>query len=264
MKKALLVDDHAFLRDALALLMAQEFPFLTLLQAGDLAQARQLLALHPDVQLVLLDLTLPDGHGLDLLPQLRATTDATLVVMSADDSNETILAAIQAGAAGYIPKTLESARMLAALRVVMAGGVYLPPRLLAPPPAAPVAPSGSRDPADLGFSPRQGEVLRMLIEGKPNKLIARARYVRIDRQDPSRGDLPQARCEFAHPGCRRRRAPRAAAGAGGRGVIDLASRCLRAAPRAAAPAARRRETVCAAPAARRRPDAPDRPARYRR
>lgn len=174
MKKALLVDDHAFLRDALALLMAQEFPFLTLLQAGDLAQARQLLALHPDVQLVLLDLTLPDGHGLDLLPQLRATTDATLVVMSADDSNETILAAIQAGAAGYIPKTLESARMLAALRVVMAGGVYLPPRLLAPPPAAPVAPSGSRDPADLGFSPRQGEVLRMLIEGKPNKLIARA------------------------------------------------------------------------------------------
>lgn len=176
MKKALLVDDHAFLRDALALLMAQEFPSSALLQAGDLAQARQLLALHPDVQLVLLDLTLPDGHGLDLLPQLSAATGARLVVMSADDSSETILAAIRAGAAGYIPKTLDSARMLAALRVVMAGGVYLPPKLLAAtrqPPQEPGAP-GARDPADLGLSPRQGEVLRMLIDGKPNKLISRA------------------------------------------------------------------------------------------
>ena len=176
MKKALLVDDHAFLRDALALLMAQEFPFMTLLQAGALAPARQLLLAHPDVQLVLLDLSLPDGHGLDLLPQLRAATGATLVVMSADDSSETILAAIQAGAAGYIPKTLESARMLDALRVVMAGGVYLPPKLLAAPrqlpPQGPAAP-GARAPADLGLSPRQGEVLRMLIEGKPNKLISR-------------------------------------------------------------------------------------------
>ena len=175
MKKALLVDDHAFLRDALALLMAQEFPFMTLLQAGALVPARQLLLAHPDVQLVLLDLSLPDGHGLDLLPQLRAATGATLVVMSADDSSETILAAIQAGAAGYIPKTLESARMLDALRVVMAGGVYLPPKLLAAPrqlPQEPAAP-GARAPADLGLSPRQGEVLRMLIEGKPNKLISR-------------------------------------------------------------------------------------------
>jgi DNA-binding NarL/FixJ family response regulator len=175
MKKALLVDDHAFLRDALSMRMAQELPFLTLLQAGSLAQARQLLQDHADVQLVLLDLTLPDGHGLDLLPQLRAATGATLVVMSADDSSETILAAIQAGAAGYIPKTLESAHMLEALRVVMAGGVYLPPKLLAgagsnaPGMAAPRA----RDPADLGLSPRQGDVLRMLIEGKPNKLISR-------------------------------------------------------------------------------------------
>ena len=170
MKKALLVDDHAFLRDALSMLMAREFPSLTLVQAGSLAQARQVLQDHADVQLVLLDLALPDGHGLELLPQLRDATAAMLIVMSADDSSETILAAIQAGAAGYIPKTLESAHMLAALRVVMSGGVYLPPNLLAS--TGRPAP-GARDPADLGLSPRQGEVLRLLIEGKPNKLISR-------------------------------------------------------------------------------------------
>ena len=176
MRKALLVDDHAFLRDALALVMAQEFPFLQLLQAGTLAEARSVLREHADVGLVLLDLSLPDGHGLDVLPLLRATTGATLVVMSADDSSATILAAIQAGASGYIPKTLESARMLDALRVVMSGGVYLPPKLLegsADRLPGKAAATGGRVPGDLGLSPRQGEVLRMLIEGKPNKLISR-------------------------------------------------------------------------------------------
>lgn len=175
MRKALLLDDHAFLRDALALVMAQEFPFLQLLQAGTLAEARAALRAHPDVGLVLLDLALPDGHGLDVLPQLRATTGAMLIVMSADDTSATILAAIQAGAAGYIPKTLESARMLDALRVVMSGGVYLPPKLLDVPADQPrgTTPATVRAPSDLGLSPRQGEVLRMLIEGKPNKLISR-------------------------------------------------------------------------------------------
>ena len=168
MKKALLVDDHVFLREALAMVMTQEFPFLDLLQAGNLAEARAVLNAHADVDLVLLDLTLPDGHGLEAVPQLRERTQATLVVISADDSHDTVLAAIQAGAAGYIPKTSASSAMLEALRVVMAGGVYLPRALLdaAPPPTVPDGP-------DLGLSPRQGDVLRMLIEGKSNKLISR-------------------------------------------------------------------------------------------
>jgi len=168
MKKALLVDDHVFLREALAMVMTQEFPFLDLLQAGNLAEARAVLDAHADVDLVLLDLTLPDGHGLEAVPQLRERTQATLVVISADDSHDTVLAAIQAGAAGYIPKTSASSAMLEALRVVMAGGVYLPRALLdaAPAPTVPDRP-------DLGLSPRQGDVLRMLIEGKSNKLISR-------------------------------------------------------------------------------------------
>jgi DNA-binding NarL/FixJ family response regulator len=150
------------------MVMTQEFPFLDLLQAGNLAEARAVLDAHADVDLVLLDLTLPDGHGLEAVPQLRERTQATLVVISADDSHDTVLAAIQAGAAGYIPKTSASSAMLEALRVVMAGGVYLPRALLdaAPAPAVPDGP-------DLGLSPRQGDVLRMLIEGKSNKLISR-------------------------------------------------------------------------------------------
>jgi DNA-binding NarL/FixJ family response regulator len=168
MKKALLVDDHVFLREAMASVMAHEFPFLHLLQAGDLAEACRVLAAHADVDLVLLDLTLPDGHGLDAVPTLREYTQATLVVVSADDSHDTVLAAIQAGAAGFIPKTTASGAMLEALRTVMSGGVHLPRALLDAAPAPVVA-----DGPDLGLSPRQSDVLRMLIEGKSNKLISR-------------------------------------------------------------------------------------------
>jgi DNA-binding NarL/FixJ family response regulator len=176
--KVLLVDDHALLRDGLALVMAQAFIGLQVLQAGTLAEAHAALRRDPDVRLVLLDLTLPDGDGLKALPQLRDEAPrATLVALSADESIESVMAAVNAGAAGYIPKSAQAGVMLAALRVVLAGGVYLPPaalerRQLPRPGAAPWAPA-SQWPEDLGFSPRQTDVLRLLVEGKPNKLISR-------------------------------------------------------------------------------------------
>jgi DNA-binding NarL/FixJ family response regulator len=176
--KLLLVDDHALLRDGLALVMAQEFIGLQLLQAGTLAEAQALLQRDPDVRLVLLDLGLPDGHGIEAMPRLReAAPAATLVALSADERRETIMAAIGAGAAGYIPKTADAAVMLAALHVVLAGGVYLPPGMLerraAERPGDGTWTPAPQRPEDLGFSPRQADVLRLLIDGNPNKLIAR-------------------------------------------------------------------------------------------
>ncbi len=176
--KLLLVDDHALLRDGLALVMAQEFSGLQLLQAGTLAEARAALQAHPDVRLVLLDLSLPDGDGIEALPQLRdAAPGAMLVALSADEKRETVLAAIAAGAAGYIPKSAQAGVMLDALRFVLAGGVYLPAAVLErrarerrDPDAVGVPP---QRPEDLGLSPRQVDVLKLLVEGKSNKLIAR-------------------------------------------------------------------------------------------
>jgi len=176
--KLLLVDDHALLRDGLALVMAQEFIGLQLLQAGTLAEAQAALERDPEVRLVLLDLGLPDGHGIEAMPRLREVAPgATLVALSADERPETVMAAIGAGAAGYIPKSAEASVMLAALRVVLAGGVYLPPTVLDRRGAQrdghnTWSPAPQR-PEDLGFSPRQADVLRLLIDGKPNKLISR-------------------------------------------------------------------------------------------
>ena len=176
--KLLLVDDHALLRDGLALVMAQEFAGLQLLQAGGLAETRALLQRDPDVRLVLLDLTLPDGDGIEAIPQLRELAPgATFVALSADERRGTVMAAIKAGAAGFIPKTAESGVMLVALRVVLAGGVYLPPSILdRRSPDRPGFGTWSptpQQPAELGFSPRQVDVLRLLIEGKANKVISR-------------------------------------------------------------------------------------------
>jgi DNA-binding NarL/FixJ family response regulator len=180
MNKVLLVDDHAFLRDALAMVMAREFPAAVVLQADTLQAARQTLSHHRDTDLVLLDLGLPDGSGMEALPGLRRLTDARIVVMSADGTAATVNAALEAGAAGFLPKTLTAEAMLAALTLVMQGGVFLPPAVMtgahapgqfghsghAPVPEAALP--------GLGLSARQVDVLRLLVEGASNKVIARA------------------------------------------------------------------------------------------
>ncbi len=161
----LLVDDHAFLREALAEVLLQSFPQAMVLQAGTLAAAHRLAAQHSGLDLVLLDLKLPDGDGLQALPALRQATAARIVVMSADERVETVTAALDAGAAGYLPKTLGGADMLAAVRRVLAGGVYVPA----------LAQAGQRDgtAAEAVLSPRQREVLAWLVAGAANKVIAR-------------------------------------------------------------------------------------------
>lgn len=169
--KALLIDDHTLFRDALGLLIGARFPELELLAAGDLAGALATLAAHPDVRLVLLDLNLPDSQGPASITRLReAAPEARLVVLSADDRPETVEQAIEQGACGFVPKTARGDVLSQALRITLDGGVYLPPgsAVSALPPAA-----AGITPQALGLSPRQADVLRLLIDGQPNKQICR-------------------------------------------------------------------------------------------
>jgi DNA-binding NarL/FixJ family response regulator len=172
--KVLLIDDHALFRDALSLLITQKLPDLTLLQAGSMAEALQVLQANPDVPLALLDLGLPDSQGLDSLARVHdAAPLVTVVVLSADERRETIIAAIEAGAAGFIPKTAQGSVLDNALRVVLDGGVYVPREALDTPGAARPVGLLPESGATLDLSPRQLDVLRLLIEGKSNKLICR-------------------------------------------------------------------------------------------
>lgn len=194
--KLLLIDDHPLFRDGLSLLIQHRLSLpdhaaLSLLEAGDLSEAAAVVQSHPDVKLALLDLNLGDRQGLDTLQQWRAIApDVPVVVLSADDRPATIVSAIDHGAAGFIPKTAQAATMQDALRRVLAGEVYLPALLgaddaagadaLLPalpdeaPLVAALAPAEEDPPESvLGLSGRQLDVLRLLIEGKPNKEICR-------------------------------------------------------------------------------------------
>ncbi len=171
--QVLLIDDHTLFRDALGLLIGARFPGLDLLQAGDLAGGLDLLDRHPGVRLVLLDLNLPDSPGLAGIDVLRQRAPrARVVVLSGDDRAETVEQAIELGACGFVPKTSRGDTLMLALQVTLDGGVFLPPG--STPGALPASLFGLVTPAALGLSPRQADVLRLLIDGQPNKLICRA------------------------------------------------------------------------------------------
>jgi len=174
--KFLVVDDHPLVREALTSLLLELRPGAAVLQAATGAGA--LAALGGAVDLVLLDLRLPDGCGLELLRTIGQTSIGTAVVMlSGDLDRHTVQAALAAGAVGYIPKTEPREIIAGALGLVLAGGVYVPPVAL--PAVAPAAlpgrlHEGSVTPAECGLTERQLEVLALLMQGKNNKQICRA------------------------------------------------------------------------------------------
>jgi DNA-binding NarL/FixJ family response regulator len=175
--KTLLVDDHALLRETLATVISLTWPSLQLLQAGSLAEARDQCDTHPDLQLVLLDLGLPDAQGLQSLQELQThAPQARHVVLSAHDQPAVVLQAIDAGAAGFVSKTADLAQMKAALRRVLEGGIHLPPGLELPDPEPTAEPSAgpiSGAVVEAALTQRQREVLGLLVDGLPNKSISR-------------------------------------------------------------------------------------------
>jgi DNA-binding NarL/FixJ family response regulator len=148
------------------------------LEASSCSQAMQVLAEHPNLDLILLDLNLPDRDGFSMLTELGERHPAiSVVVLSAQQDRESVNRALDLGAVGFIPKSGQLEVMAKALELVIAGGVYIPPEIrardqpLARQPDAANQPSVS--PADLGLTDRQVEVLSLMMQGKSNKAICR-------------------------------------------------------------------------------------------
>lgn len=173
--KILVVDDHPLIRTALRYALAELEDEVELFDAADCARALQLAQARPDLDLILLDLELPDVKGLEALARVRQACPATpVVVISGREERAVVLAALDAGAMGFIPKSLTNPVMLSALHLVLSGGVYVPPQALSGHAAAPRERPGQRPrPADLGLTERQAEVLALMVQGKSNKLICR-------------------------------------------------------------------------------------------
>ncbi|HET7767056.1 MAG TPA: response regulator transcription factor [Burkholderiales bacterium] len=173
--KVLVVDDHPLICEALRQVLKALDKDIALREAGSGRDALAAAGSGDDFDLVLLDLALPDADGFEVLRELRERHPSfPVVVLSASEQADVVMRALDAGAMGFIPKTSSNEVLLGALRLVLSGGVYLPAEVLrhAPLPslAADAAVTGYRD---IGLTERQAQVLALMVQGKPNKIICR-------------------------------------------------------------------------------------------
>jgi DNA-binding NarL/FixJ family response regulator len=192
--KVMLIDDHPLILSALQAVIEGLGSDTTVIGASSARAARAILKAESDFDLVLLDLHLGDADGFEVLVEFRATYPALpVVVVSASDRSSDVIRAIDAGAMGFVPKRASNETLFEALHMVMSGGIYVPPMTMGSEPAA--KPEGDTVPsvlrvvresthdsgfqtgavplAGLGLTPRQTDVLALLLKGQPNKLIAR-------------------------------------------------------------------------------------------
>jgi DNA-binding NarL/FixJ family response regulator len=174
----LIVDDHplfrAAIRDILDRLFASQDCELTYHEASSFQEAFDIASAIPDLDLVTLDICMPDSNDLSGLLRFRARLPATpVVVVSSIDDPNTIRRTIMCGAVGFIPKASAMQAMTDALQVIVAGGIYMPENVPTEPAALPIGGDHGSGETGLSLTPRQAAVLERLVEGKSNKVIAR-------------------------------------------------------------------------------------------
>jgi DNA-binding NarL/FixJ family response regulator len=186
--KVLLIDDHPLILAALQSVIQGLGDNMVVSSASSGRTAREMLQNDSTFELVLLDLHLGDADGFDLLTEFRAAYPALpVVVISASDRTSDVIRSIDMGAMGFVPKRASNETLVEALQQVVSGGVYVPPMNMSrevigqPQTAAQRVQSEATESgfqttpslSQLGLTPRQTDVLALLLKGQPNKLIAR-------------------------------------------------------------------------------------------
>lgn len=177
MTKLLIIDDHPLVLEGLRLVLGALDENTEIVVASSAAQGLTMAAQHADLSLVLLDLNLPGMHGSQALMHfVQHFPFLPVVILSASENYEDMQAVLHSGAMGYISKASKREVMIQAIKLVLAGGVYLPPELLRGSMLQGVGTqtTETREEAAsrLGLTPRQLAVLRCVIEGKSNKEIS--------------------------------------------------------------------------------------------
>ncbi|HMT38167.1 MAG: response regulator transcription factor [Xanthomonadales bacterium] len=186
--KVLIADDHRLIIEGVKIKLAELDPGIETVVAMNLDELDRSVAAHADtLDLALVDITMPGTQGHQHVARLREQAPALpVIVLSGSEDVELMRALMDLGVLGFIPKAYSPEVMLSAIRLVLAGGIYIPPLLLAnaqaqgwqpaatPAPPPPVAdPARSVDGLRKLLTERQIDVMRLLSQGKPNKLIAR-------------------------------------------------------------------------------------------
>lgn len=174
--KVLIADDHALFRDGLSMLLEKIDQKSVIFQAANFSQAQKILNDEKKIDLVIMDLDMPDMNWEEGLQEIKNKADgARFVVVSASEDPRDIRRSLEQGVCGYIPKRSEPKILSSALQLVLDGGTYLPPSVLEPNTAI----SGSeKNSATASVSSgktltnRQNQVLGLVAQGLSNKQIA--------------------------------------------------------------------------------------------
>jgi DNA-binding NarL/FixJ family response regulator len=166
--RIVIADDHPLMRAALVAALASLGPRVAFLEASRHEDALALITREPAPDLALMDLHMPGARGVEAIRDMRARAPhVPLAIVSAEDDPSAVRALLALGIAGFIPKTDKPAVIASAVRLILAGGVYVPPGLVNGAPAS----AAARDSA--GLTERQMDVVRLLARGLSNKAIAR-------------------------------------------------------------------------------------------
>ncbi len=167
--RVLIADDHPLYCDALRAVVPQACPGADISEANSQEQVLSTVAAGREFSLVLLDLNLPGATGLSCLTALKKAAPTTpIVVVSAVGDPKIMQDAIMGGASAFIPKSAPGQVLINALRVILAGGTYMPTGIVA------ALRGGDGGPARNELTLRQRRVLELLSTGLSNKRIARA------------------------------------------------------------------------------------------
>ncbi len=179
MYSLLVADDHPLFRDALHAVISRGFTDAQLLETDSLAGAMAHIEALEGLDLLLLDLSLPDADGLEGLKTLRETFPGLPVaIVSAHQERQLVLDAITLGAVGYIPKSTPREQLLAALQQILQGQLYLPADIMRRPPPRAIPAAAGEDSEDKPsrlprLTDKQLDVLGCMSQGMSNKQIAR-------------------------------------------------------------------------------------------
>ena len=170
--KVLIADDHALFRDGLGMRLEQIDPNVVILQASSFGQALKILDQEKKIDLVVLDLDMPDMPWEEGLGEMRKKAEcARFVVVSASEDGRNIRKVLESGVCGYIPKRSDPKILNSALQLVLDGGTYIPPALIESGGAAQANGNGAK-PKGKTLTNRQAQVLDLVAQGLSNKQIA--------------------------------------------------------------------------------------------